>query len=383
MNTENITIEGFGKASRGFDNAETTVIMNTNAQPLAWDGIAGCRSFSNPVTVSEAAAEVGANYEVKKHHLISISDELYEAITNHTPLTQELLSMDNIVSSHMATVREDSGKVLGVVGKDYGVVQNAASMEFFNHILNGDVSGNGEKAVISTAGILDGGGRFYITAKMNSDLHIHGDNSPIEDYLLLTNSHDGTGSVTVLFTPIRVICRNTLMAALRGAKNKLVYRHTSRVNERMDLTNEINFKRAAEVLKFHETYKKAFVEDLERLREIKLTNLEIMDMACRIFADDQEMKEIKAHNYKLDGITTDILSTRKKNLIMSLMESIDYGVGQDTNRGTGLFAYNGITTWANNGRAYKDNESKFDSIIAGDMAKKTQLMHDMILEYAN
>ncbi len=381
---ENYTIQGFNRNSTpGFDDNETTVIINTQAQPLAWDGIIGSKRFDTPVTVSEAAQAVGADYEVKKHHLVTISDELYNAIINNTPLTQEFLSSNNIIESHMATVREDNGGILGVVGKDYGIVQNADSMQFFNHILNGDISSSNERAVISTAGILDGGGRFYITAKMNSDMHIQGDNSPIDDYLLLTNSHDGTGSVTVLFTPIRVVCRNTLSAAIKTAKNKLVYRHTSRVNERMDLANEINFKRAAEVLKFHEQYKQAFLEDLERLREIKLTNLEIMDMACRIFADEKEMKEIKQHQYRLDGIDTEILSTRKKNLISSLMESIDGGVGQDTNRGTGLFLYNGITTWANNGRTYKDNAQKFDSIIAGDMYRKTQLMHDMILEHAN
>lgn len=381
---ENYNIQGFGKKTNiGSDDNETAVIVNTTAQPLAWDTVMGCKRFETPLTVSEAAEAVGANYEVKKHHLVSISDKLYEALMNNTPLTQEFLSNENIVKSHMATVREDNGHILGCVGRDYAVVQNTDSMAFFNHILNGDVSSNNERAAISTAGTLDGGGRFYLTAKMSSDLHIQGDNSPIDDYLLLTNSHDGSGSVTVLFTPVRVVCRNTLNLALRTAKNKLVYRHTSRVNERMDLTNEINFKRAAEVLHFHEDYKKAFLEDLNRLREIKLTNLEIMDMACRLFADEKEMKEIKLHNYKLDGISTDILSTRKKNLITSLMDSIDGGVGQDTNRGTGLFLYNGVTSWANNGRTYKNSEQKFDSIIAGDMYRKTQLMHDMILEYAN
>lgn len=368
------------RAINGNEN-ETTVMVNTKAQPLAWDGIIGCQSFKTPVTVSEAAEAVGANYEVKKHHMVAISDELYNAIMNGTPLTEETIRKENIVSTHMATMREDNGNILGVVGSTYGVVSNADSMSFFNHILNGDISSSTEKAVIETAGILDGGGRFYITAKMNSNIRIDGDNSDIDDYLLLTNAHDGSGSVSVLFTPIRVICRNTLNAALRSAKNKLIYKHTSRVNERMDLTKEINIQRAAEVLKFHERYKEAFIEDLNRLRSIKLKENDVTDMVCRLFTDEKEMRIIREHYYNLDGISTDDVSTRKKNLITSLMDSVESGIGQDTNRGSGLWLYNGISSWGNNARTYKDNAAKFDSIIDGDMSKKVQKMHDMVLEY--
>ena len=69
------------------NESETTVMVNTKAQPLAWDGIIGCKSFKNPVTVSEAAEAVGANYEVKKHHMVAISDELFNAIMNENRLT--------------------------------------------------------------------------------------------------------------------------------------------------------------------------------------------------------------------------------------------------------------------------------------------------------
>lgn len=366
-------------AINGVEN-ETAVMVNTEAQPLAWNGVMGCKSFSTPVTVSEAAEAVGANYEVKKHHMVAISDALFNAIMNGERITEETLTKDAIVTSHMATMREDRGNILGVVGSGYGVVSNADSMAFFNHILNGDISTSTEKAVIETAGILDEGGRFYITAKMNSNIRIDGDNSSIDDYLLLTNSHDGSGSVSVLFTPIRVVCRNTLNAALRTCKNKLTYKHTSRVNERMDLTKEVNLQRAAEVLRFHEKYKKAFIEDLNALRSVKVNEEQVMDMVCRIFADDKEMNILRANYYKMDGISTDDLSTRKRNLITSLMDSVESGVGQESLRGSGLWLYQGAASWVQNGRTYKDAESKFDSISNGDSANKVQKMHDMVLE---
>ena len=374
-------IETAINAIKGNEN-ETTVMVSTTPKPLAWNGVQGCKRFTTPVTVSEAAEAAGANYQVEKRHMVAITDELYNAIINGENITEASFTSHDIMDSHMATVRGDNGTILGCVGSNYGVIQNADSMEFFNHILNGDVSSTSEKAVIDTAGTLQDGGIFYLSAKMSSDIQIQGDNSPIEDYLLITNSHNGSYALSVLFTGVRVVCRNTLMAALKGAKNKLIYKHSSRVSERMDLTREANFQRASEVLKFHEEYKKAFIEDLEHLRSIQLNEKQVMDMVCRIFADEKEMNAIRSNYYKIDGIDTDTLSTRKKNLIHSLMDSVESGIGQDTNRGSGLFLYNGITTYAQNERTYKTEEDKFDSIINGDMSKKVQKMHDMILEYA-
>lgn len=380
MNTENITIEGFGKASRGFDNAETTVIMNTNAQPLAWDGIAGCRSFSNPVTVSEAAAEVGANYEVKKHHLISISDELYEAITNHTPLTQELLSMDNIVSSHMATVREDSGKVLGVVGKDYGVVQNAKALEFINFLTSGEING-GEKAVIETAGILDGGARFYMTAKLPNNTMIPGDKYGIENYIVFTTSHDGSGSVQAFFSPIRIICKNSLFFAMRKAKNKISFRHTSRVNERMEWNNADNRKFAIQTLQMQKHFNEEFIKEIMIMKEIKLKNHNDITKFCsRLFSNPSELKLITDANFNIDIV--DELSTRKKNLIHDMENSIISSVGQNEHTNTGLWLFNGVTSYFQNVKKWKNNEDKFDSMMNGYAYSKIQDAHNLIMEMA-
>lgn len=365
----NRTIEGiFGSTEVNFKQA----------QPIAWEGVEGVNIFNTPTTVSEAAEACGANYTVKKYPMLKISPELAKAIRDGEPITDAFFRKEDLIETHMTTVREDKGTILGVVGESYGVVQNTTSMNFFNHILNGDVSDT-QKASIKTAGILDGGARFFITAKMDEDIHLEGDNSPINDYILLTNSHDGSGSVTVLFTPIRVVCRNTLNAALRHAKSKLIYKHTSLVNERIDLTREANIKRAMEVLKLHENYVNAFIEDANALRNVKLTHQQVQDMVCKLFADEKEMAHIQANLYNLDSLETEKLSSRKKNLIISAMDAIESGVGQDVNRGTGLWLYNGIATWAQNGKNYRDAQYKFDSIIDGDINRKMNKIHSLIL----
>ncbi|MBP5722482.1 MAG: DUF932 domain-containing protein [Bacteroidales bacterium] len=342
---------------------------------------AGKKSFTTPVTVSEAVKEVGGDYQVEKRPLVAITNDLKQALEDNQPNANTTLTKNDIVSSHMATVRTDTNQLLGVVGSGYGVVQNDSALEFFNYILNGEISG-AEKAVIETAGVLDDGARFYISARMGNDIMLPGDNSPIEDYILLYNSHDGSGSVQVVPSYIRVICQNTLNMALKTARCRLTYRHTSKVNERMDLTSKENFERAAEVLRFHESYRKHFIEDLERLNRVQLEWNQIQDIACSTFATPAEMKEIRQNKYDVSKVDDEILSTRKKNQIISLQDAIESGIGQNSNRGTGLWLFNGFTTWAQNSKKYQNATAKLDSIMDGDVSRKRQYVHDAILQAA-
>jgi phage/plasmid-like protein (TIGR03299 family) len=57
--------------------------------------------------------------------------------------------------------------------------------------------------------------------------------SPVDMYLLLTNTHDGSGAVTAAVTPVRVVCMNTLRAALGRAKASYRIRHTTGAQARL------------------------------------------------------------------------------------------------------------------------------------------------------
>ena len=368
-------------APQSYDGETHVNVTVSEAAPAPWKNAGKCKSFENPVTVSEAVKEVGGDYTVEKRELVAISKELSAALNDNQPTASTTLSKTDVITSHMATVRTDTNQILGVVGKGYGIVPNDKALEFFNHILNGDVSGN-EKAVIETAGVLDEGARFYISARMGNDIMMPGDNSPIEDYILLFNSHDGSGSVQVVPSFIRVICQNTLTMALKQARSRLTYRHTSRVNERMDLTSRENFERAAEVLRFHEAYRKHFIEDLELLKRVQLEWKQAQDLACQVFATPAEMTHIREANFDVTKVDDEILSTRKKNQIISLQNAVESGIGQDTNRGTGLWLFNGLTTWAQNEKKYQNGTAKLDSIMDGDISRKTQKLHDSILALA-
>lgn len=87
---------------------------------------------------------------------------------------------------------------------------------------------------IEAAGSLDGGRKVWILAHMAEDMQIAGED--IYRYVLFTNAHDGRGSVSASMTDVRVVCQNTLVWALQGAKaNNRIHRvrHTTKAVARL------------------------------------------------------------------------------------------------------------------------------------------------------
>ena len=114
-----------------------------------------------------------------------------------------------VIPGFKANVRELDDKVLGIVTDRYKVVQNTEAFAFTDALL-------GEGVRYETAGSLQGGRRIWLLAKLPQQYIINGDE--ITPYLVFMNSHDGSGSIKVAMTPIRVVCSNTLNLALSKAK---------------------------------------------------------------------------------------------------------------------------------------------------------------------
>lgn len=325
------------------------------------------KSFDKPVTVSEAIQECGADYKVIKKPIYYDDDN----------------GERQQIDSHCITAIDGGEGYLGVVGTNYGIVQNEKAFEFINILTSGELYAK-EKPVIETAGILNNGAQMFVTAKIPTKFRIDGDDAEgIDDYLCFTNSHNGSSGVMAYFTPIRVVCENTLNASIRGAINKLSLKHTSRVNERLDFTNSENMQFALRVMNAHNKFKEAFVEDLMRLKQIKIgSNTDIDKFCAAIFADEKEMLALQKNGWKTAGIDPKDLSKRKSNLIDNLKMAVYTGIGQSQHKGTGLNLYNGVTTYINNYANFGSDEARFHSVMTGDAQKKVQRAHDLILQMA-
>jgi len=106
-----------------------------------------------------------------------------------------------------ALVRTSDDKILDVVSNDWNPVQNSEAFEFFNDFI---AEGGME---MHTAGSLAEGQIVWALAKIKDGFDLFGGDE-VESYLHFTNFHKYGCSTDVRFTPIRVVCNNTLTLSL-------------------------------------------------------------------------------------------------------------------------------------------------------------------------
>ena len=103
-------------------------------------------------------------------------------------------------------VREDTGDVLGIVSDEYEVVDNAEAFRFLGELISSDMR-------FETAGSLWDGRRVWVLARLPEYVELGGELAAT--YVYVANSHDNSMAVTAAVTPIRIVCANTLSAAVR------------------------------------------------------------------------------------------------------------------------------------------------------------------------
>lgn len=159
-----------------------------------------------------------------------------------------------------ANIRDHDRKVLGVVSDRYKVVQNEEAFAFTDELL-------GEGVRYETAGSLQNGRKVWILAKLPQEYIIGGEQ--IAPYLVFSNAHDGTGSIRVALTPIRVVCNNTLNLALDTAKRSWACVHTG------DIRGKI--MEARDTLSLSRAYMAKLGKKFDELQKKKLTDSQVKD----------------------------------------------------------------------------------------------------------
>lgn len=151
--------------------------------------------------------------------------------------------------------------IFGMVSENYQPLQNQDAFGFFDPIVEQN------EATYHTAGALGKGERIWVLAELPAPIRIIGDDLA-QKFLLLSNSHDGGSAVQIKFTPIRVVCQNTLTMALERGPTLRVAHH-SNMNERLKQAASILATvsaRFAEIEKAFQTMVRVQVSS-DRLRE--------------------------------------------------------------------------------------------------------------------
>ena len=114
-----------------------------------------------------------------------------------------------------ALIRSSDNKVLTNIGQVWNPVQNEDAFNFFSeYVLKGDME-------MHTAGSLKGGQLVWALAKVKESFDLFGGDT-VESYLLFSNPHKYGFSIDVRFTPIRVVCNNTLSLSLEAKAERSV-----------------------------------------------------------------------------------------------------------------------------------------------------------------
>lgn len=309
-------------------------------------------------TSAEAIKHAGLDYTVEKRKLFTFDNENQ----NGNPDT-EIIIPEIEVPGYFATMRSDTEQVLGVVGKDYEIVQNVDAFSFFDSIVGGD------GIQYETAGALGKGERIFITAKLPGYIKV-GREDLIEQYLFLTTSHDGYGSITAAFTPVRIVCNNTLNAALRNFSNSIKIRHTANAKDRLE--------QAHKVMGISNQLSGQLETIFNEWTKVRVTDADLQQLVRMAMVPNKEV---------LDNINTckwDELSTCFNNMCNSIYEYAHTSETQqtETTKGSLFGFYNSVTGYFQNVRSYKNEEAKLKSLLYGGTAQaRTQKAFNLCMDF--
>ena len=312
-------------------------------------------------TSEEAIKFAGLDYEVEKSPLFTKGAGIIE---NSNGI--EMIDSELEVPNYFANIRTDNNTVLGVVGKDYHIVQNREAFSFFDAIVGG-----GDGILYETAGALGNGERIFITAKLPDYIRVGNGDDITEKYIFLTTSHDGSGSITAAFTPVRIVCQNTLNASLKNMSNVVRIRHTAGAIQRLEDAHKVMGlanKLSSELESTFNHWAKIKVGDDEMKRLIQLA----------LCPNKETLNHLQKGNF-------DEVSTVFKNTVDDAFAyaMISESQQMETTKGTLFGAYNAVTGYFQNVRNYKDNEAKLQSIFLGGTAQlKSQKAFDLCKNFA-
>ncbi len=243
---------------------------------------------------------------------------------------QSLYDRNGNATGVFGIFRSDNNVCLGAVGDVYATIQNQFAFEFVDTLIEN------HGAHYDTAGSLGRGERIWCLAKIGADFAIPGTQDKHESYLLFETSHDGSRAATAKLTTVRVVCQNTLNAALRGSGESLSVRHTRSADEKLKIAKSLMNGAVTSVA--------SLKDKLITLSQRKLTRETLNDIMERIFPTPAGEKQ----------------STRRDNQmgdVLRLYESNDRNAIPEI-KGTAYNLLNAVTEYTDHKRSARITDGR-------------------------
>lgn len=316
-------------------------MMNGQAQmayagEVPWHGLGV--PVSNDLSPTQMMSKAGLDWKVEKK-----------------PLYYNGYTQQNVkISNKFALVRETDGKLLDVIGSDWEPVQNEEAFNFFSeYVLAGDMEMN-------TAGSIKEGKHVFALAKVKESFELFGGDK-VESYLLFSNPHHYGKSIDIRFTPIRVVCNNTLSVALDGKANEGI-RLSHRVKFDADSVKETLGIASAKFAKYKEA--------AEYLGSKRYTVDSLIDYYNNVFPRTSSKKVD-------DGKVTDKILQLSKNA-REAYDAIELQPGANFAKGSWWQAYNSVTYITDHVQGRNADNRLYSSWFGGNQIRKRSALETAV-----
>lgn len=268
--------------------------------------------------------------------------------------TESFIEFDNrkIPTGQKSLVRSTDGKVLTNVGPDWKPVQNEQAFEFFSeYVYAGDME-------MHTAGSLRGGQVVWALAKVKESFELFkGDQ--VDSFLLFSNPHQYGKSIDVRFTPIRVVCNNTLTLALGGDAQRGV-----RVGHRTEFNPDL-VKQQLGIA--HEKFSK-YKEMAEYLGSKQFTMSSLIEYYNTVFprTSDKRVKDME--------LSVETLS-RPARMAFDVLEDQP---GAEFAKGSWWQAFNSVTYMTDHLQGRSQENRLYSSWFGGNQLKKRMALNTAV-----
>jgi len=289
-------------------------VFTTGTPP--WHGLG--TTIEQAATSAEAITLAGLDWEVEQWPLEAMDPQTWKSIK---------------APNHLANVRTDTRAVLGVVSPSYHVFQNREAFDFFDAIV-------GDKlAMYETTGSLRGGRRVWMLARIPKEYRATPEDV-VQPYVLLVNSHDGSLSLRMIPTTVRVVCQNTLHLALSGTRGEgITIAHRPSLEDRV---KEARAKLGIVAARFD-----AFDEELHAMLDRDLKTKELEAYFASVLPKPKPAQDTDAQA-KSRAKTLDVFRGNFEHDTNTLP-----GVS-----GTAWAAYNAVSQWADHQRKFRGQGDK-------------------------
>lgn len=220
---------------------------------------------------------------VRVEEALSSREALELSGLDWTVIQKSIFTSDNdLIPSFKANIRENDSKVLGVVTDRYKIVQNNEAFAFTDSLV-------GEGVTYETAGSLQDGRKVWMLARLPEKYKLLDDE--VTPYIVFSNSHDGSGSIKIAMTPIRVVCNNTLNLALNDAKRIWSTIHTGDINSKLS--------EASKTLFLAQNYMKKLDYEANYLNRKKLDDKKVLEFINELLPLPDNASKIQEKNIEL------------------------------------------------------------------------------------